>query len=215
MATNLLSRSEYKQYIGIDADDTRQDSRIDLLLPAVTRLVESYTDRDFEVATGVATARTYQYDGDGFLDIDDCVAISSVATDAGVVGESYPLESVEWTAQPSRGETYYYLLVHGQRFPFSPEMGFARNLDTLDVGYKPVTVTVTAQWGWPSVPEDVKLAAAWVIQASLTKPSNDDLAAEAIAGYSRSWVRGNQMPEALGIPNRARDLLSNYIRMYA
>jgi len=211
---DLLSLVEFKALTGVDATNNMDDPQITALIPAASRTIQSFVDRKFEVAAGPATERTFQYDGAGVVDIDDCTSVTSVTTDAGVLGEVYPLTGHQWTAQPGdEAETYYYLLVHSGPFnSFSPEMGFERNLDQYDAGlWKPVTISVTATWGWPAIPADVKLAAAWTIQDALSKPGGDNISAEAIEGYSRSWAGAFS---SLALPNRARDLLVNYQRAF-
>ncbi len=211
---NLVTVAEYKALTGLPTGNTQNDAQITALIPAASKIVESHTNRKFVVAAGAPTARTFHYDGGGLLDIDDCVSVSSVATDAGILGEVYPMTAEQWTAQPSdESDTYYYLLVHsGPFYSFSPEMGFERNLDRYDAEtYKPVSLNVTAVWGWPAIPEDVKLAVVWSIQDALAKPGGDNVSAEAIEGYSRSWSGASG---SLGLPNRARDLLLNYLRVF-
>jgi hypothetical protein len=77
------------------------------------------------------------------------------------------------------------------------------------------TLTVNAQWGWPVIPQDVKLAAAWTINDALSEPADQNLAAEAIEGYSRSWANQGTVLSSLAVPNSARDLLAPYTREYA
>jgi hypothetical protein len=122
---------------------------------------------------------------------------------------------------PDGGPVIYYLILHGGFLPFaiSPEMGFERNLDTYPFSsFKSPMVAVTATWGWPAVPDDVKLATALTIKQFLTSSgggSAEGLTAEAIEGFSRSWGgRGSMGVTALAIPNRARDLLAAYQRVF-
>lgn len=212
---NILTLTEYKTFTGMEPTDNREDTRITALLPAATRAVVSFTDRSFDqIAGGVAAKRSFEYDGSGYLDIDDCTSISVVSTDAGVEGADYPLTASEWTAKPYDGEVYYYLVLHGSsRLRPSREMGFERNLDTIEPSYKLPQVKVTAVWGWPAVPEDVKLAAAWIIQDAIAAPAGAPQA-EAIEGFSRSWGGAGRGRALLAVPNRARDLLSNYARVF-
>lgn len=210
---DLLTLNEYKELLGIDPTNNRDDARITAMLPVSSRAIRQFTDRAFEVASGPATTRTYEYDGSGFLEIDDATSIVSLSTDAGFPSASYPLTTDEWTAQPAEGEIFYYLLIHGARLPASPEMGFERNLDTLGVSLKAPTINVTANWGWPEIPPDIKYAAALTVQNSIKAPDAGDLQSEAIAGYSRTWALAAQ-GQMLAIPNRARDILINYQRVY-
>lgn len=210
---DLITLAEYKALTGTATTDTRDDAQITALLPAVSRSIRSFTDRTFDIAAAPGP-REFQYDGSGFLDIDDCTAITQVTSNLGYPPEVYTLESFEYTPMPHREQTtdnpYYYLLIHSYRLPGSPEMGFERNLDTLGWIPQYPLVTVTATWGWPAVPEDVKLATAWTVQDVISTPSSGPTA-EAIEGWSRSWGREGKV---LAVPNRARDLLANYQRAY-
>lgn len=214
---DLLTLAEYKSLNGVNPTDTRTDAEVEAMLPTVSRLIRTYTDREFMVSDGSATPRTYQYDNSGFLDIGDCTSVTSVVTDGGSTGQTIELQPDQWTAMPYGGDVIYYLLVGGGPFNgMSPEMGFERNLDTMP--WRPVKfpmITVTATWGWPSIPSDIKLAAAWTIKDWLSKPPSDGLTAEAIEGYSRAWgaKSGSGPSPNLAIPNKARDILANYDRV--
>lgn len=210
----ILTLAEYKAFAGVDPTNNLDDVRIEALMPAVDSAIGKYCDRKFELATGASTERTFQFSGEGLVDIDDCTSIVSVSTDAGVLGEQFDLSAAQWTAQPGDDTlTYYYLNIHSGPFnSFSPHMGFERNLDKYEsFDVKPVTISVVAMWGWPAIPPDVKLAAVWFLQDILDKPGGDNVSVEAIEGYSRSWVGSFA---ALSIPNRARDLLVNYQRVF-
>jgi hypothetical protein len=211
---DLITLAEYKAFAGVDPTNLVDDPRITALLPAASRAVRKFTDRKFEIVNPAPSTRTFLYAGDGFVEIDDCSNITLVTTNAGVLGATYDLAAEQWTALPSDpDEPYYYLILHSGPFAlFSPEMGFERNLDRYEPSTeKPVTVSVTANWGWSEVPEDVQLATVWTIQDVVEKPSGDNLASEAIEGFARSWA-GSQ--HALALPNRARDLLVNYQRVF-
>lgn len=218
---DLITLSEYKELLGLDPQTAPDDAQVTGLLPAASRSIRKYTDRNFEIAATPAT-RTFQYEGDGFLEIDDATTITAVTSDLGYTGQTYPLDATEYTAMPYResadDDPHYYVLVSSYRLPASPEMGFERNLDTLGVLPQLPTINVTATWGWPIIPADVKLATAITVQGLLKSTANaagsgGALTSEAIAGYARSW----QPPDPnslLAIPNRARDLLLPYQRVY-
>lgn len=213
----LITRSEYKALVGMNPTNTTKDTQIDALIPAASRAIQSYTDRKFE-SLGGSTARTFQYDGSGLMDIDDCTAVVDVYTDGGFSGGPViDLDPQEYTALPYRetadDDPHYYLAFNWFPQGYSGEMGFRRNLDTLDISQGSILVTVTATWGWASVPDDVKLACAWTIQDSLNTPSNNDLRSEAIEGFSRGWGLSSANSN-LALPARARDLLNNYVRVF-
>lgn len=218
---DLITLTEYKELLGLDPQVDPSDAQVTALLPAATRSIKKFTDRNFEVAATPAT-RTFQYEEDGFLDIDDATSITAVTTDLGITGQTYPLDPTEFTAMPYResadDDPYYYIVVYSRRLPSSPEMGFERNLDR--IGFLPTlpTINVTATWGWPIIPSDVKLATAITVQelmasSKTTSPSGGPMTSEAIAGYARSWSPPNPN-QLLAIPNRARDLLLPYQRVY-
>lgn len=213
--TDLITLAEYKELAGLQAADTRKDSQISALIPGVSRAVRNFTGRQFEISGGLASSRTFAYDGSGILDIDDCVTVTSLATDAGVPGQTYNLDDNSWVLMPQSDEVSYYVLILGGPFSgsWSGEMGFRNNLDNYEFSGRMPMVTVTATWGWTAIPEDVKLATYWTISDLVSRPSGESLTAEQIAGYSRSWGRGGVSEQGIAIPNRARDVLSSYAKL--
>lgn len=218
---DLITLNEYKVLNGIAPSNVRDDDRINALITSVSRSVRTYTDRRFEVAGNTATERVFQWDGSEILDIDDCVDITHVEWNGGWIGAlDYPITGDQYTAMPFRETTsddpYYYVLLHTGPGNYSPQMGFARNLDTIPYpNTKPATVSITAIWGWPEIPEDVKLATAWAVSDGVNKSDSGDLQAESIAQYSRNWAAGALAPSYnMGIPGRSRDLLAPYVRTY-
>lgn len=216
---DFLTLDEYKSFMGIQANDTRKDAQVTALIPSVMRAVSTYTGRNFVIAAGTPTPRQFTYEGEWIIDIDDAVTVTAVSTDYGVPGQTYTLDTNQWTAMPQDdSEVLYYLLLHGgPYFGVSPEMGFERNLDQYQFTGKRPLITVTADWGWPSIPDDVKLAAALTLNALLTSNSagrDESLTAEAIEGYSRAWGAKAGVTTAMTIPNRARDLLAGYQRIF-
>lgn len=216
----LLDLSTYKALLGVTGTDN--DAQITALLDAASMAVTTYTGRDFEANTGISTPRVYHFDDSQFIDIDDCTAVTSVTLNT-PNAEDYVMDTNEWTAMPGAtvGQViYYYLILHAGPYLFgiSPEMGFERNLDQYPAyRFAPPTVTVNATWGWPDVPADVQLATALTIQGIVAggASGSENLSSEAIEGWSRSWgSRGGNATPALTIPNRARDLLANYQRIY-
>lgn len=214
---DLITLSEYKALQGIQAGDDRNDVQISALLPAASRAVRTYTGRQFEANTGVATTRTFQHDGSEMLDIDDCTAITSLSTDGGVPGNLHELSSDQWTAMPQDdSEVFYYVLLQGGPYlGMSPEMGFTYNLDRYELNARNPMISVTATWGWPSVPDDVKLAVAITVGEMVASPGKaEGMTAEAIEGWSRSWGGRNAGLPSMAVPNRARDLLVGYQRIF-
>ena len=185
--------------------------------------MRAYSGRDFGAAQLTET-RSFVYDGSGYLDIDDCTAVTSVqfvipnATNL-VLDPTY-----QWVAMPPLRDdspVYYYLMLPGAPGSpgFSPEMGFNRNLDVYYREHRfpvmPQVVAVTAVWGWPVVPPDVKQAVVWTIEDWVSRDEGEGLTSEAISGYARSWdTGGKQASSAMALPNRARDVLANYSKVH-
>lgn len=217
----LVTLDEIKVALDIDPTDTRQDDLLTGAIDAASTAIINYTERDFG-SIQVDEERLFEYDGSGYLDIDDATAVSAVAL---VVPHSddVVLSADEWTAMPIRradSPVFYYIIVPTV-YPSaaSPEIGFVRNLDNYVREHGrpvlPQIAKVTGTWGWPDVPSDVKLATIWTIKDWTSSPDEEEnLQAESIAGFSRSWataIGGG----VLAIPNRSRDILAAYQRVRA
>jgi hypothetical protein len=211
----LLTLSELRTLLGVDPTYTLNDDKYLAMIGGVSEAIRTYTGRDLGLPVAVEE-RTYFYDGSGFVDIDD-------ATDVTLVKFAYPysapditLTTDDYTVRDSPVYTYIELPGYTGHPWGSPEMGFKFNLDTYvrDRGAYalPKQVKVDGTWGWAEVPDDVKMAAAWVIQSWATRASTDNMTSEAIEGWARSW--GNKTA-SLAIPEAARDILSAYTRIDA
>jgi hypothetical protein len=218
---DLINLSEAKTGLGIPTGDTSQDDSLSQLLPMVSQAIRNETERDFGTPL-VTETRTFEYDGSGFLDIDDASAITAVS----LVALGYPSLVLDpalgaWRAMPQRRDdapVYWYISIYGG-VGISPEMGFKQNLDRFyaegGFGYVPTLMEVTGTWGWPVVPQDVKLAAIWTLQSWSGSSGQEGLTSESIESYSRSWAGSNAFDGALGVPNRAKDLLATYQKIHA
>jgi len=216
----LITLAELRLGLGIDPTDTRNDTKYDAWISYVTDAIKSFTERDFGAPT-VTEIRTFEYDGSGFLDIDDASAITDV-TLSFPTGTDVLLPTTDWIAKPQRRDdspVYSYINLPcwaGQGYG-SPEMGFMYNLDVYvrdhPYGVWSPTVKVTATWGWPVVPGDVKQAAIWTIEEWEARSSGEGVSAEAIAGWSRSWGSKSGATSAMALSSRAMDLLARYTKM--
>lgn len=216
MADDLLTLEEYHALSGIDPTYVLNDTKIAALLPLASQAVRDYAERDFG-SPSVVEERIFEYDGSGFLDIDDATNIASVAATF-TNSPDITLDPDWWTAKPARRDdspVFYYLELfgYGGAFASSPAMGFKNNLDVYasDRGWQPYStrMKVVATWGWPDVPGSVKMATLWTIQEWMDRPSGEGLTSEAIEGWSRAWG-AKQGGAALAIPGRARDLLAAF-----
>lgn len=210
MANTIITRDQYKTYAGIVGN--QQDTRIDLLLPGVQKAIEDYTERTF-TTTATSGSLDYIYDGSGVLEIDDAQSVTSITFQ----NPSFTLPTGTYVLHKQNGVYSWIELAQRPQYPMSPEMGFSFNLDKLwwrtPVTGEP-TVTVAGSFGWTQEQLDalgnLKQAAYWTLEAWLRQGS-EDLEAEAIASYSRSWNIASP-DESYGIPPKARDLLNDFRR---
>ena len=204
---NLITREEFKLAEGIASTD--YDDSIDQTIGQVSAAIRRLTDRDFGIAASNET-RTYQYNGGGILDIDDCSVVTAVTLDGRGLAEE-----TDYRPQRDNDGPYFYLdLYIAPRNPTSPEMGFTRGEDTPYAGpryaHGTALVAVTGEFGWTPVPEDVKLAAIEMIRSAANLPSTD-LQSESIAEYSYSNVSDTYNDGRW--PVRAVELLRPYRRI--
>jgi hypothetical protein len=176
-------------------------------IAAASAAVRAWTDRNFEAATGTATTRTFEYDGSGVLEIDDCTSVTGVAVTV-PNGVDRSLTPVEFSPRPFEGPIFDYITMSPSWGQISREMGFTRNLDRYEgpLGYQP-TIKVTATWGWPEIPADVRRAVIWTAVALVENPR--PFISESIEGYSRTI--GPAPFDA--IPQRAAALLAPYTKI--
>lgn len=199
--TPILLETEYEALYG--AIDT---TKFSTLMPWVQTAIRNISGRDFGEETSGPAERSFAYDGSGFCDIDDCSAITQVKVGTLVV------PSTQWVAKPEdlpadNAQATWWLENLPKGGERSPEMGFLQNWDTLGVPYNE-RVYVTATWGWPAIPGDVKMAAAWTLNAWITVPGA--FVSESIEGYSRTVSLPAGLQDA--IPVRAQMLLESYDR---
>ena len=215
---DILTLEEYKAFSGIT--NTKNDAKYTANLPAVSLAVSMFTGRDFS-APQVTEERSFEYDTSGYLDIDDAQSITAIKATIPWSTSDYTFSEDEWYAQPARRDdspVYWYIALPGFPAGGSPEMGFKQNADVM---YregrwrgKPTLIKVTATWGWPFVPADVKMAAKWTMDDWIARRPETAGAAEAIESFSRNFA-GGRMGEAVAwaIPMRARDLLAAYTKV--
>lgn len=211
----LLTLADYQTAVGSTVNPAAQQIAVDNAIAAVL----SYTDRDFDSAA-VTESRDYTYRGNGYLEIDDCTAVHSVTS-------SFPI--VFWAAHGD-GPAAFKVLSWLELPKFDKralesvgQMGFTSNLDVIlqRAGWiAEWTVTVNADFGYLSVPNDVRQATIWLAryyQDSAAEGSGSgEIQAESVAETARTYVV-NAPPqpasvEDSGIPPRVQALLWPYKR---
>jgi len=134
-STTYVSPDELKQSLLLKADYADED--VANAVAAATRAIDSRTGRSFALGSP-AEARTFETVSKDWVEIDDLVSLTSV-----VVGGVALTTSQYQTVSPKVGWPIDALeALPGYQFPTRSR-----------------TIVVTGQFGWPSVPADVKAAA--------------------------------------------------------
>lgn len=139
MGTNLVTRAEYKTYVGISS--TNSDAEIDLLIANVSQLVKSYCNQSF--IDYVNDAKVERFNGGGFdhfhLKEYPIISVNSVeySSDYGATYTALT-EYTDWVYDPSVIAIYSL-----------GSTGFTNAIN----GYK-----VSYYCGYETVPADLKLA---------------------------------------------------------
>ena len=162
----------------IDLNETESgpasDAALELIINAVTAAFNVYCNRpDGFVASETATARTFAGQGDPWLYIDECAAITSVAVKDSPSDDDYTAWAADdWIAftgghdYPDYNSTPYNGLIvdpdgtGGYAVFTSGRFGYSRGFRPTGTGVrvKP-TVQVTAKWGYSlTVPADIRQA---------------------------------------------------------
>lgn len=162
------SMEELKSRLSIDANDTKDDYEIQIVLQAVTDWITNYCGRHFYRIT---ETRTFEPSNVWTLDLDDVVSVTSVDLDYDGDG----VYEVHWT------EGVNYQLLRYKSNYNAHETGFARPKNYLQVttgsAANPIggawlpwvipftrrdRVSVTATWGWADVPPSINQAALYI-----------------------------------------------------
>lgn len=203
----ILTVDEYKLAENIAPSDSSQDDKIEQTIGQVTQAIRRLTDRDFgsEVVT---TSRVFPYHGGGIVAIDDCSTITSVTMD----GRSLAY-GTDYRPEPWNEPVFFYLdLFVEPNLRYGSPLGadFMVNLNTSPRrSARPAEITVQASFGWPVIPEDIKLAAIEMIRATIKEPQTD-VQSESIAEYS--YTNPTEYFPGQPWPRKAVDILATYRR---
>lgn len=144
---------ELKDYLGMSVADTTDDDQITDALSSVSREIEKFCHRQFNLASS-ATARVFYPLAHYLAKVDDFTAVTSITTDEDDDGvyettwdtTDYQLEPLNGVVDGESGWPYSYVRAVASRcFPYTCEMSRA-------------PLQVTATWGWAAVPAAVKQA---------------------------------------------------------
>ena len=125
---------------------TEDDEWLEIAGDAAEDSVDTSLQRRVALAASTATTRTYRPTSWDRLRIHDCTEISAVSNDgATVLPAAYQLE-------PLNGLTWA-----GESVPYEEIVLPSGGLWIIDG--RRATVTVTAKWGWPAIPQRILQAA--------------------------------------------------------
>lgn len=218
---DLITLQEYRDATGYQSVDATFDTQITAAIKYASAAIRNYTGRDLGTPS-VVENRTFDYDGSGYLDIDDATVVNTVTLTAPGTTDQL-VDALLWRAGPQRRDSspvYFYIYMpYVTLYGTSPEMGFTRNIDVLakegrwGVGASPLVV-VNANWGWPVVPDDVKQATIWAVEdwKGTTASSAGPLTAHSIESFSESFGTrtGTAAMVVNALPQRSLDLLAEY-----
>lgn len=187
MALNLVTRQEYKKYIGISS--TTQDAKIDLLLPRVSQFVKNYCRRTFVDYVDDPTEQVFN-GGTQTLILAETPVIDIVSVEYSVdYGQTYAA-LVEYSDWVLNEDTIY---------PTSlPAFAYYLN------GYK---VTYTA--GYDDVPYDLTLA----VMDLITYYSKNEGAVNAIKHTNTTSMQIEYISDT-ALPAYIKRVLDIYISDY-
>ena len=190
--------------------------RYEQAIETASEACRTFTDRKFGQKVYTAS-KQYEYEGNAYLDIDDCQKVEEVVF---IFGElRTPITTFYYRALPQDGPPYTYLTIPHWAGIYSPEMGFTKNLDVIvkDHGWPGLIplVEIKGEWGWgQEIPPDVRQAV--ILTALDYTDAPEPFISENIQGYSYTTAirtgpgQNDLLPTA--IPGRAQDLLLPYTR---
>lgn len=167
-----------KKYLGLSPSDTQDDELIADAIDSVSREIEDVCERSFNRDL-VASTRVFDAVADGIVDVDDFYTTTDL-----VIAASGTWAATDYVLLPRNG------VRNGRAgWPYETIRVSGARRWRLCEG---TAVTVTARWGWPSVPAPVREACR--IAASETFASKD--ARFGVAGFGANGdirVRDNPM----------------------
>ena len=161
ITNGYASRNQIKSALRIGTADTIDDELIDNCAGAASRLIDGYCNRKFW-SVGSATSRVYQAENEFYCNIDDISGTAITLKTSSFPGNGF---DVTWTVtdyqlEPLNGN------LDGLSWSYDKIRAVGDYLfPTVNANYgEQALVQVTANFGWPSVPEPVTQET--IIQAS-------------------------------------------------
>jgi hypothetical protein len=161
ITNGYATKNQIKAALRIGTADTVDDDLIDNCAGAASRLIDGYCNRKFW-SVGSATSRVYQAENEFYCNIDDISGTAITLKTSSFPGNGF---DVTWTVtdyqlEPLNGN------LDGLSWSYDKIRAVGDYLfPTVNANYgEQALVQVTANFGWPSIPEPVTQAT--IIQAS-------------------------------------------------
>ena len=161
ITNGYATRNQIKAALRIGTADTIDDTLIDNCAGAASRLIDGFCNRKFW-AVGSATVRVYQAEYSFFCSIDDisgtAITLQTSTNADGVFDTTW--SPTDWQLEPLNGN------LDGIEWAYDKIRAIGDYLfPTVNANYgEQALVKVTANFGWPYVPETITQAT--IIQAS-------------------------------------------------
>jgi len=141
--------AQVKQRIGITDTDANRDTDLELVIGAVSRLIDMRAGRVF-YTQAIATERIYTPQAACRVYVDDFTAVTSIALDETMDGTySTALVAADYWLSP--------IVSYGGQWPYTYIELRPWSNHSFSVGQRN-SVKITALWGWAAVPDDIREA---------------------------------------------------------
>lgn len=167
----LTEIEQVESYLGTTFDEDTSD-RVEVFIDAVTAYIERYTGRSFAEPSDPDVATDLVYDGTNGdeIFIDDAREVTAVK-----IGDD-ELDSTDYVVYPSNRLPKTRIILPYRIFTTGNQ-----------------NVTVTAKWGYGSVPADLSFAATVMVAGIYNSQNSDekDVQSETIGRYSVTYKTGS------------------------
>tara|TARA_R110000868_G_scaffold172005_1_gene407790 strand:- start:48 stop:641 length:594 start_codon:yes stop_codon:yes gene_type:complete len=145
-SVDLCSVDDVRAFLQKPSADTTQDALIGDLITRASRLIIRHTEREF-APTSTAVTRKFEWNGGGFLSLAPYDA-SSITSVQRLLYDDSPvtLGAIQWRAWPVQPVDGVYSSV--RIWGTVPQ----------SVGIRPTVITITGNWGFPTIPDEVRSA---------------------------------------------------------
>jgi hypothetical protein len=147
MSTTYATLAELKSQLGIT--DTTEDTLLNMALTSASRAIEKWCGNRVFTLDSSASARVYVPEGNYELFVDDIGTLTGLVVETGSGGIYTTLNASAFEATPTNA------LVRGYPVTSLVDLGYAGVW--WEGGVTP-RVRVTAEWGWPAVPDEITQA---------------------------------------------------------